>query len=89
RIVRDADDTTPGNTPLIVCFSAGNRGNFGLTRPKAAKNPIVTGNFENYRPDEFGANADDINDRVGDSSIGNCADGRVKPDVVTPGQKDI
>ena len=86
RLVRDADDTTPGNTPLIVCFSAGNSGNNGLTRPKAAKNPIVTGNFENFRPDDFGANADDINDRVSSSSIGNCADGRVKPDVVTPGQ---
>lgn len=86
EIVRDADNTNPGNTPLIVCFSSGNSGLNGMTRPKAAKNPIVTGNFENYRPAEFGADSDNINDRVSTSSIGNCDDGRVKPDVVTPGK---
>lgn len=86
EIVRDADNTNPGNTPLIVCFASGNSGVNGMTRPKAAKNPIVTGNFENYRPAEFGADSEDINDRVSTSSIGNCDDGRVKPDVVTPGK---
>lgn len=86
EIVRDADNTNPGNTPLIVCFSSGNDGANGLTRPKAAKNPIVTGNFENHRPADVGAGADNINERVSSSSIGNCDDGRVKPDVVTPGQ---
>lgn len=87
ELVRDADNTTLPNIPLIVCFSAGNDGDLGMTRPKAAKNPIVTGNFENFRPDEFGAAADDINDRRSTSSIGNCGDGRVKPDVVTPGHQ--
>ena len=78
----------PGQTPmpLIVCFSAGNSGARGLTRPKANKNSIVTGNFEAFRPTQFGAGADDIDSRVLQSSIGNCADGRVRPDVVAPGE---
>jgi uncharacterized protein YegL len=84
--VRDANPGVPGNTPLIVCFSAGNEGANGLTRPKASKNTIVTGNFENYRPDVHGVNADDINERWPISSIGNCGDDRVKPDVVAPGE---
>jgi subtilisin family serine protease len=83
----------------LICFSSGNSGNNGLTRPKGAKNIITTGNFENYRPaDLFGCgenDADNINERyvrtcadsgTGASSIGNCGDGRVKPDVVAPGQ---
>jgi len=99
RFVRDADSASPGNTPLIICFSSGNSGSNGLTRPKGAKNIITTGNFENYRPANlFGCgenDADNIDERyvrscadsgTGASSIGNCGDGRVKPDVVTPGQ---
>jgi hypothetical protein len=99
RFVRDSDNTSPGNTLLIICFSSGNSGNSGLTRPKGAKNIITTGNFENYRPANlFGCgenDADNINERyvrtcadslTGASSIGNCGDGRVKPDVVVPGQ---
>lgn len=99
RFVRDSDIASPGNTPLLICFSSGNSGNIGLTRPKGAKNIITTGNFENYRPANlFGCgenDADNINERyvrtcadsvTGASSIGNCGDGRVKPDVVAPGQ---
>ena len=99
QFVRDSDSASPGNTPLIICFSSGNSGNSGLTRPKGAKNIITTGSFENYRPANlFGCgenDADNINERyvrtcadsgTGASSIGNCGDGRVKPDVVAPGQ---
>lgn len=86
ELVRDSNPDTSGNTPLVICFSAGNSGSNGLTRPKAAKNVIVTGNFENYRPD-LGGIADNINERWNTSSIGNCNDGRIKPDIVVPGHR--
>ncbi len=89
---RDADGS---NTPLTICFSAGNSGSLGLTRPKGAKNVIVTGNSESYRP-EFLADkptaapeANNINEVYtgsGASSEGNCLDGRVRPHVIAPGQ---
>ena len=96
RLVRDADGAS---TPLTICFAAGNKGNAGLGNPTSAKNIITVGNFENYRPaDLYGCgenDADNINERyikscddsgTDASSIGSCADGRVKPDVVAPGQ---
>lgn len=92
RLVRDADGQ---GTPLTVCFSSGNRGAAGLTRPKAAKNAIVTGNSESFRPEfaeskpHAAAEADDIDDvytGTGASSHGNCADGRIRPHVVAPGE---
>ncbi|WP_219948669.1 peptidoglycan-binding protein [Salinibacterium sp. M195] len=91
-LVRDADGAS---TALTICFSAGNRGSDGLTRPKAAKNVIVTGNSESYRP-EFradkptaAAEADDPNEMFtgnGASSYGNCLDGRIRPHVCAPGE---
>lgn len=90
--VRNADGE---GTPLTICFSSGNSGASGLTRPKSAKNIIVTGNSESYRP-EFvtskpgdAADADNINHvftGMGASSHGNCGDGRIRPHVVAPGQ---
>jgi subtilisin family serine protease len=88
-LVRNADPGGPEPRPLVVCFSAGNAGAGGLTRPKAAKNIIVTGNSESFRPDVGKTESDDI-DQVFEgahpSSHGNCADGRVRPDLVAPGE---
>ncbi len=89
RLVRNAaPDGTPPK-PLVVCFSSGNSGKAGLTRPKAAKNIIVTGNSENYRPDVGAGESDNINEvfkGAHASSWGNCGDGRVRPDIVAPGE---
>jgi len=88
-LVRNA---TPGDAtvrPLTVCFSAGNSGSSGLTRPKAAKNVIVTGNSENYRPDVGGSESDNIHHLftgTHGSSHGNCGDGRIRPHVTAPGE---
>ncbi|SEQ94301.1 Subtilase family protein [Lentzea xinjiangensis] len=83
-MVRSAD-----GVPLTVCFSSGNSGTAGLTRPKGAKNVIVTGNSENYRPEAGGADSDDVRDLYTGShpsSHGNCGDGRIRPHVVAPGE---
>ncbi len=88
-LVRNADPTGTEAKPLTVCFSSGNSGSEGITRPKAAKNVIVTGNSENYRPDIGGDESDSIDDVYSGShasSHGNCADGRVRPDIVAPGE---
>ena len=72
--------------PISLIFSAGNSGPgaSSLTRPKAAKNLIATGNSENYRP-ELSSTANNIEDLALSSSQGPTADGRVKPDIVAPG----
>jgi subtilisin family serine protease len=75
--------------PLTICFSSGNNGEDGLTRPKAAKNLIISGNSESYRPDVGGAESDDIRQVYSGahaSSHGNCGDGRIRPHVVAPGE---
>lgn len=89
RLARNAaaDGTSP--RPITLCFSAGNAGRNGLTRPKAAKNIIVTGNSENYRPEAGGTDSDDIRavySGSSPSSWGNCGDGRIRPHVVAPGE---
>jgi peptidoglycan hydrolase-like protein with peptidoglycan-binding domain len=90
EMVRNADPDGDAPRPLTLCFSAGNAGAAGLTRPKAAKNVIVTGNSENHRPDSpGGSNSDNIDEVYAGphgSSHGNCADGRVRPHVVAPGE---
>jgi len=91
RLVRDADPDGAVPKPLVICFSAGNSGNLGLTRPKAAKNVIVTGNSENYRPavgKNYSDNIDDVyqNNSWQPSSHGNCGDQRVRPHLVAPGE---
>lgn len=88
-LVRDATGGSGTATPLTICFSAGNDGTAGLTRPKAAKNLIITGNSENYRPDVGGADADNIQEIYSGahaSSHGNCGDGRIRPLVTAPGE---
>ncbi|MGB3615052.1 MAG: S8 family serine peptidase, partial [Elainellaceae cyanobacterium] len=88
-LVRNADADGPRPKPLTICFSSGNSGSAGLTRPKAAKNLIVTGNSETYRPDVGKDQSDSIDEvYVGPrgSSHGNCGDGRIAPHLVAPGE---
>ncbi len=88
-LVRNADPDGPQALPLTICFSSGNSGALGLTRPKAAKNVIVTGNSESFRPDIGQAGSDDIREVYSGahgSSYGNCGDGRIRPHVVAPGE---
>lgn len=88
-LVRNAAGVGGPAEPLTICFSSGNSGASGLTRPKGAKNVIVTGNSENYRPDVGGVDSDDIRDVYTGSypsSHGNCGDGRIRPHVVAPGE---
>jgi len=88
-LVRNADPQGPQSFPLTICFSSGNSGLQGLTRPKAAKNIIVTGNSKNFRPDIGHGDSDNITDVYSGahgSSYGNCGDGRIRPHVVAPGE---
>lgn len=82
--VRDAT-AAASIDPITLVFSAGNSGaGLTLTRPKAAKNLIATGNSENLRT-ELSASANNMDDLNSTSSRGPAADGRVKPDIVAPG----
>ncbi|MBU1878046.1 MAG: S8 family serine peptidase, partial [Chloroflexi bacterium] len=92
RMVRDANFDTPTEAePLIMVFSAGNSGSSAssITEPKEAKNLIVVGASENYRPDNplgagCGASAN-IENIVSFSSRGPCLDGRLAPTISAPG----
>lgn len=89
KLVRNSNPDSSVPKPLTICFSAGNSGTSGLTRPKAAKNIIITGNSENYRPDVGKDQSDNINEVYTGphgSSYGNCGDGRIAPHVVAPGE---
>lgn len=90
RLVRNSSLDPSKPEPLIICFSAGNSGDKGLTRPKAAKNIIVTGNSESLRSigGNFSDHIDDVyqNPDWQPSSHGNCGDGRVRPHIVAPGE---
>ncbi len=79
---RDADWTTPGNQSILVVFAAGNEGIYGnntLSVTAVAKNVIsvgATGNGKNVTAeDEVWLH----------SSRGWTDDGRIKPDLVAPG----
>jgi hypothetical protein len=91
-LVHDASSGTAGQQPLAIIFSAGNQGPSAssLTSPHAAKNILVVGASENYRPAQptggsCGANADNIDQWACFSSRGPTTDGRLKPDVSAPG----
>jgi len=83
---RDADWTTPGNQSLLVVFSAGNSGISGnqtLSTNAMAKNIIsvgATGNGKNV------TGQDEVWLR---SSKGLTDDGRIKPDLVAPGDEVV
>jgi hypothetical protein len=92
-LTRDA--TAAGNVdPLFFVFSAGNCGEgpnipactsqTGLTRPHVAKNIISVGSSENLRPN-FDSSLSSVEDISSFSSRGPAADGRIKPDIVAPG----
>ncbi len=87
-LVRDAS-LAAGNDPVLIVFSAGNRSLAGLTRPKVAKNVISVGASENLRPELDGfsgyATANNLDELAVFSSRGPAADGRIKPDIVAPG----
>lgn len=81
------------NSDFAILFAAGNDGdhdqdgspNYGtVSTPSTAKNVITVGASENLRPDR-GRHADNATDVALFSSRGLTKDGRVKPDVVTPG----
>jgi N-acetyl-anhydromuramyl-L-alanine amidase AmpD len=88
-LVRNALSASGTDSPLTICFSVGNDGTKGITRPHGAKNLIVTGNSENYRPDIGGADSDNVREIYSGahaSSHGNCGDGRIRPLVAAPGE---
>ena len=90
ELVRDADAGTAGNQPYILEFSAGNAGPGTQTigSPACAKNVIATGASQNIPGTlamTYGLYADGTDTMADFSSRGPCADGRLKPDLVTPG----
>lgn len=79
---RDADWTTPGNQSLLIVFAAGNEGIFGnntLSTTAVAKNVISVGCTGN------GKNVTGEDEVWLHSSRGWTDDGRIKPDLVAPG----
>jgi subtilisin family serine protease len=88
QLIRDPDPTSPNLEYLVVVFSAGNKGpkDNTITPPKEAKNPIVVGSSENFRPTVSYPNADIKGIRT-DSSRGPSLPGRILPHVVAPGSR--
>ncbi|MFO8109007.1 MAG: S8 family serine peptidase [Thermoplasmata archaeon] len=82
--VRDADNDTAGNQPMVITTSAGNDGPAEITigAPATAKNVITVGATHNFNLDAGVSNPDMM---VGFSSRGWTVDNRVKPDIVAPG----
>ncbi len=90
ELVRDADADTAGDQPYILEFSAGNAwpDTQTIDSPACAKNVIATGASENVPGTlamTYGLYADGPDTMCDFSSRGPCADGRIKPDLVTPG----
>ena len=93
ELVRDADASTPGDQPYILEFSAGNAGPDSETMdsPATGKNVLATGASENVTGTlaaTYGLYADGPDTMADFSSRGPCADGRIKPDLVAPGNVD-
>ncbi len=90
ELVRNADNSTNGNQPYILEFSAGNAGpdSQTLDSPASAKNVIATGaseNVPNTLAETYGLYDDGADTMADFSSRGPCEDGRIKPDLVAPG----
>jgi hypothetical protein len=98
-LVRDAQpagcgNPSPGNQPMVIVFSGGNKGpgSGTVTWPSTAKNVITVGCAQNVQlldgpdgcgvPDAQAATADAL---YAFSSRGPCQDGRHKPDLLAPG----
>jgi len=83
RLTHDANNVKPGDQPIFYVFGAGNDGWGGeetIRPPSLAKNVLSVGSTGN---DKWGASSSTIS---GFSSQGPVEDGRIKPDVVIPGQ---
>ncbi len=97
--IRDADDTTGGNQMITVVSAASNSGpgSDTIQSPGTAKNIITVGSVENYWPDNadygnmYDTNSEGDNpDTVSSfSSRGWTDDGRIKPDILAPGQATL
>ena len=84
--VRDPDPGTAGLEHLAIVAAAGNDGAAGASTigaPWEAKNPIIVGNSQNFRPGE--GDVDDIRGIRDSSSRGPAIDGRLLPTIVAPG----
>ncbi len=97
--IRDSDgDPVNGNQQIVVFTSAGNAGS-GLNTigsPGNSKNIITVGGTQNYAPDSRTYGADEYSitsinpdTMYSSSSRGWTDDGRIKPDIVTPGQNTL
>ncbi len=81
-MTRDANAVKAGDQPVFYVFGAGNDGWYGagtIMPPSLAKNVLSVGSVGD---DRWGASSDTIS---GFSSRGPTADGRIKPDVLMPG----
>jgi uncharacterized membrane protein/subtilisin family serine protease len=79
---RDANNVRPGDQPIFYSFGAGNDGYSGantIAPPSLAKNVLSVGSVGD---DRWGASSTQIS---GFSSRGPTNDGRIKPDVLMPG----
>ena len=79
---RDANAVKAGDQPVFYVFGAGNDGYYGagtIMPPSLAKNVLSVGSVGD---DRWGASSDYVS---GFSSQGPTADGRLKPDVLMPG----
>ncbi len=97
QAVRDADPGTAGNQQMVVFTSAGNSGSGTNTigSPGNAKNIITVGGVQNYAPDAdsygntYSIDATSPDLMYASSSRGWTDDGRIKPDILTPGQNTL
>ena len=79
---RDANAVKAGDQPVFYVFGAGNDGYYGsgtIMPPSLAKNVLSVGSVGD---DRWGASSDYVS---GFSSRGPTQDGRIKPDVLMPG----
>ncbi len=87
----DVDQFVWNHKDMTILFSAGNSGSLGdntICSPGTAKNCITVGASENFRPKDDvpdSTKADNPHDVAYFSSHGWCNDGRIKPDIVSPG----
>ncbi|MCX7746417.1 MAG: S8 family serine peptidase [Clostridia bacterium] len=89
----ELDDFVWKHRDMTILFAAGNDGDGPnqtgtIINPSAAKNCITVGNAQSYRP-IFNVDTQydslDPHQIASRSSRGNTADGRIKPDIVSPG----
>ena len=78
---RSVDQFTYDYPGFLVLFSAGDYSNSGITPPSTAKNVLSIGSTSTGAYD-----SEDIGVVSNFSSLGPTLDGRIKPDLVAPGQ---